>query len=180
MSDEITKQYHIEFVLGMSKSTLKRKIWNMANSPEAIQAYKLLSSRRNGLFTLSELSGLAEWITWDDASANGEPDAVTGLTLYRDRRCKRRYDRACRTIRELEKIEKATQATQAIQAMQANRIEVYMSEKRIKEFSNLDDAIIWANPRPWSHSLFFEYWNRNELVHSGILKQIITTNMEVT
>ena len=64
--------------------------------------------------------------------------------------------------------------------MQTNRIEVYTSEKRIKEFANLDDAIIWANPRPWSHRLFFENWNRNELVQSGILKQIITTNMEVT
>ena len=54
-----------------------------------------------------------------------------------------------------------------------NSIEVYMSEKRIKEFINLDDAIIWATPRPWSHSLYFENWYKAELVQSGILKQIV-------
>jgi hypothetical protein len=52
-------------------------------------------------------------------------------------------------------------------------IEVYMSEKRIKEFTNLDDAIIWATPRPWSHSLYFEIWHKAELVQSGTLKQIL-------
>jgi len=52
-------------------------------------------------------------------------------------------------------------------------IEVYMSERRIKEFANLDDAIIWATPRPWSHDLCFEIWKKAELVQSGTLKQIV-------
>ena len=55
-----------------------------------------------------------------------------------------------------------------------NIIEVYIGDKRIKEFSDLDDAIIWATPRPFSHNLYFEIWdNKSRLVKNGIVKQII-------
>jgi len=54
-----------------------------------------------------------------------------------------------------------------------NTIEVYWGDRRIKEFSNLDDVIIWATPRPWSHNLYFTNWYKSTLVQRGILKELL-------
>jgi hypothetical protein len=99
------KQYHIEGVLGVTKASLKQKIWRMSNSQEAIDAIALLDSRRGGLFTLDELSSLADWFTWEDAAAAGEADATSGLSEWRDRQCRKKQERAYKKIAELKQLE---------------------------------------------------------------------------
>jgi hypothetical protein len=102
------KKYHIEGVLGITKTSLKKSIWRQSEaSEEACKAISLLESRRDGMFLLAELFNLADWLTWDDAAASGEEDAQNGLTKWRDRRCKRRADRAFANLRRLQ--EKETQ-----------------------------------------------------------------------
>jgi hypothetical protein len=99
------KQYHIEWVLGVTKASLKQKIWRMSNSQEAIDAIALIGSRRGGLFTLDELSSLADWFTWEDAAAAGEADATSGLSEWRDRQCRKKQERAYKKIAELKQLE---------------------------------------------------------------------------
>ena len=103
---EASKTYHIEGVLGVSKASLKKSIWRQAEASEqASKAIALLDSRRGGMFLLSELFDLAQWLAWDDAASHGEQDAESGLTRWRDRRCKRKADRAFENLRRLQQEE---------------------------------------------------------------------------
>ena len=96
------KQYHIEGVLGVTKSALKRTIWRQAEGSEnARTAIALLESRKTGFFSLVELGSLVDWLVWDDAAANGETDATSGLTRYREARCRRRHANAMSKLAEL-------------------------------------------------------------------------------
>lgn len=98
----MNEQYHIEGVLGVTKSSLKRTIWKQAEGSEnARAAIALLESRKTGFFTLDELGSLVDWLVWDDAAANGETDAETGLSRYREARCNRRHSRALAKLTEL-------------------------------------------------------------------------------
>lgn len=112
------KTYHIEHVLTVSKSNLKKKIWAQSEgSPEAVAAIALLN-RRGPYFTLDELSGLAEWLTWSDAAADGHSDAVTPLTEWRDRQSAKREARALQNIRNLRAHEEALSQEQRNQSEQ--------------------------------------------------------------
>jgi len=96
------EQYHIEGVLGVTKSSLKRTIWKQAEGSEnARAAIAMLESRKTGFFSLDELGSLVDWLVWDDAAANGEADAESGLTRYREARCRRRYARAVSKLTNL-------------------------------------------------------------------------------
>jgi hypothetical protein len=104
------KTYHIEHVLTVSKSSLKKKIWSQSEgSPEAVAAIDLLN-RRGPNFTLDELVRLSEWLTWSDAAADGHSDAVTPLTEWRDRQCAKRDARALKNIQNLRAHEEALAA----------------------------------------------------------------------
>jgi len=100
------KTYHIEAVLTVSKSNLKKKIWCQAEfSPEAIRDIELLN-RRGPYFTLDELSNLVDWLVWNDAAADGHE--ATPLTEWRDRQSQKRYQRAVKNIANLRALEAAT------------------------------------------------------------------------
>ena len=103
--EQTARQYHIEGVLGVTKASFKKKIWRMSNSQEAIDAIGLLDSRRGGFFSLDQLSSLAEWFVWEDASAAGEADATSGLSDWRDRQCRKKQERAYKKIAELKQLE---------------------------------------------------------------------------
>jgi hypothetical protein len=99
------KTYHIEAVLTVSKSNLKKKIWCQAEfSPEAVRDIELLN-RRGPYFTLSELQDLSCWLVWNDAAADGHE--ATPLTEWRDRQSRKRYERAGRNIANLRALEAA-------------------------------------------------------------------------
>jgi|ERR1700722_5877672 len=94
--------YHIEGVLGVTKSSLKRSIWKQAEGAEnAVKAIAILDSRRGSFFTLDELNTLCDWLIWNDAAADGVEGETTGLTEYRNARCRKRYDRAVAKLIEL-------------------------------------------------------------------------------
>lgn len=95
------RTYDIQTILGTSKYALKKKIWRMSNSQEAIDAIALLNSRRGSFFSLAELYSLVDWLVWDDAAASGEADATTGLSEYRDRQCRKKHERALRWLGEI-------------------------------------------------------------------------------
>ena len=102
------KTYHIEHVLTVSKSNLKKKIWSQAEfSPEAVESIALLK-RRGPYFTLDELSDLACWLTWNDAAADGHE--ATPLTEWRDRQCAKRAARALKNIQNLRAYEETLAA----------------------------------------------------------------------
>jgi hypothetical protein len=66
-----------------------------------------------------------------------------------------------------------TTEVRAVKATRTTDVEIYIGDRRIKVFSNLDDAIIWASPRPFSHNLYFEIWNKSELVKNGQVKELL-------
>lgn len=104
------RTYHIEHVLTVSKSNLKKKIWAQAEfSPQAVESIALLN-RRGPYFTLDELSDLHCWLTWNDAASDGHSDAATPLTEWRDRQCAKRAARALKNLQNLRAYEQALAA----------------------------------------------------------------------
>jgi hypothetical protein len=105
-TNKVKKTYDITWVLGCTKSSLKKKIWSRSEgSPEARADIILLNSRRGPLFTLDEISDLAGWLEWHDAARDGHEGCATPLTEWRDRQAAKAAKRAAEIISRLRNLE---------------------------------------------------------------------------